>query len=280
MNHLRPLLATYAYNITGSYEASLDIVQDAFLKFLQIDTTHVINEKAYLVRSVINLAINYKKQSERFQHEYPGIWLPEPIDTNEADSALSNKEVLSYSLMVLLEKLTPRQRAVFILKEAFDYSHEEIAEVLEITVDNSRQILKRGKQSLQQGEKPGKNDVETELLLKYVNAIKRGDVQELELILKADISVMSDGGGKVLAALRPILGRANVIKFLKGLQTKFFSKRTFKYGWINHQPAMFHYEDGVMVSCQIFVFEQNEIANLFFIRNPDKLSRFRYADCL
>lgn len=279
MNHLRPLLTTYAYNITGVYEASLDIVQDAFLKFLQIDS-NVINEKAYLVRTVINLAINYKKQNERLQHEYPGIWLPEPIDTNEADSALSKKEVLSYSLMVLLEKLTPRQRAVFILKEAFDYSHEELAEVLEITIDNSRQILKRAKQSLQQREKQGKNDVETELLLKYVNAIKSGDVQELELMLKAEISVISDGGGKVLAALRPVLGRANVIKFLKGLQTKFFSKRTFKYGRINHQPAMFHYEDGVMVSCQIFVFEQNEIANIFFIRNPDKLSRFRYADCL
>lgn len=280
MNHLRPLLATYAYNITGSYEASLDIVQDVFLKFLQADTTDVVNEKAYLVRSVINMAINYKKRAKRLQHEYPGVWLPEPIDTQEADSALNKEDVLSYSLMVLLEKLSPRQRAVFILKEAFDYGHEEIAVVLGITIDNSRQILKRAKQRLQERGTPAKNNVERESVLKYVNAMKNGDVRELELMLRNDVSVMSDGGGKVLAALKPILGRANVIKFLNGLQAKFFSKRTFKYGWINHQPAMFHYEDEVMVSCQIFVFEQNEIAHIFFIRNPDKLSRFRYADCL
>lgn len=280
MNHLRPLLATYAYNITGSYEASLDIVQDAFLKFLQVDTTGVVNEKAYLVRSVINMAINYKKRAERLKHEYPGIWLPEPIDTHEADSALNREEVLSYPLMVLLEKLTPRQRAVFILREAFDYTHEEIAEVLEISIDNSRQLLKRAKQCLQEQKRLIKNDIERELVLKYVNAIKNGEVGELELMLREDISVMSDGGGKVLAALKPVLGRANVMRFLKGLQSKFFSKRTFKYGWINHQSAVFHYEDGVMVSCQIFVFEGNEIANIFFIRNPDKLSRFRYSDCL
>nr|WP_068889936.1 sigma-70 family RNA polymerase sigma factor [Pedobacter panaciterrae] len=280
MDHLRPLLATYAYNITGCYEASLDIVQDAFLKFLQKDTANIINQKAYLVRSVINLAINYKKKSRRLQNEYTGIWLPEPVDTHEADSALNKNDVLSYSLMVLLERLTPRQRAVFILKEAFDYRHEEIAEVLEMTIDNSRQVLKRAKQYLQPGEKPAKNDIEKELLLKYVNAIKRGDVYELELMLKADISVISDGGGKVLAALKPIFGKVNVIRFLQGLQTKFFSKRTFKYGWVNHQQAVFHYEDGMMVSCQVFVFEHNEIANIFFIRNPDKLSRFKYSDCL
>ncbi|ATP58182.1 RNA polymerase subunit sigma-70 [Pedobacter ginsengisoli] len=280
MNHLRSLLATYAYNITGSYEVSQDIVQDVFLKFLEVDRADVINEKAYLVRSVVNMAINYKKRSERVQHEYPGIWLPEPIDTNEADSTLNREDVLSYSLMVLLEKLTPQQRAVFILKEGFDYNHAEIAELLEITISNSRQILKRAKQCIQERRKLAKNNAERELVLKYRNAIKNGDVRELELMLKDDISVISDGGGKVLAALKPISGRANVIRFLNGLQAKFFSKRSFKYGLINHQQAMFHYEGGVMVSCQIFVFEQDEIANIFFIRNPDKLSRFEHSDCL
>jgi RNA polymerase sigma-70 factor (ECF subfamily) len=280
MNHLRPLLATYAYNITGSHEVSLDIVQDAFLKFLQVDSANIINERAYLVRSVINLAINYKKQSQRLQNEYPGVWLPEPVDTQGADFTLNKKDVLSYSLMVLLEKLNPRQRAVFILKEAFDYSHEEIAIVLETTVDNSRQVLKRAKQSLKQDGKVVKKDIEQELLLKYINVIKEGDVDRLELMLKADVSIVSDGGGKALAALKPVLGRANVIKFLRGLQAKFFSKRTFEYGWVNHQPAVFHYEEGVIVSCQVFVFEHYKISNIFFIRNPDKLSRFAHSDCL
>src|SRR5688572_17644493 len=126
MESIRPLLTTYAYNILGSLDEAKDVVQDAYLKFMQLDRQDIEDQKAYLVRMVINLSINQKKRQRRIVADYPGEWLPEPVATEKADTGILRKEVLSYSLMVLLEKLNPRQRAVFILNEAFDYDHEEI----------------------------------------------------------------------------------------------------------------------------------------------------------
>lgn len=144
METLRRLLITYAYNITGSYEDAKDIVQDAYIKFMNVEKD-IENKKAYLIRSVINLSINFKKKQKKLLFEYPGMWLPEPVATEKADMEINSKEILSYSLMVLLEKLNAKQRAVFILREAFNYDHEEIADVLRITVENSRKILSRAK---------------------------------------------------------------------------------------------------------------------------------------
>ena len=128
--NLKRLLTTYSYNILGSLEDARDVVQDAYLKYHLIDKAEMQDEKAYLIRMVINLSINLKKKLQKTVDEYPGEWLPEPVSTESADSEIDKKEALSYSLMVLLEKLNPRQRGVFILKEAFDYDHEEFADVL------------------------------------------------------------------------------------------------------------------------------------------------------
>ena len=138
MDSLRPLLTSYAYNILGSYEDAKDIVQDVLLEMINRTGADIQNEKAYLTRSVINRAINARNRLQKMQSGYPGNWLPEPVATETADGDLNQKDILSYSLMVLLEKLDAKQRAVFILKEAFSYSHEEIAEVLDISVENSK----------------------------------------------------------------------------------------------------------------------------------------------
>src|ERR1044072_1934075 len=132
MDSLRPILTSYAYNILGSYEDAKDIVQDVMLEMINRTTGTVIqNEKAYLTRSVINRAINARNRLQKMRSGYPGSWLPEPVAAETADGDLNQKDILSYSLMVLLEKLDAKQRAVFILKEAFNYDHEEIAEVLD-----------------------------------------------------------------------------------------------------------------------------------------------------
>ena len=113
-----------------------DVVQDAYVKFMGVDADKIENPKAYLIRTVINLSINKKKRQQKLITNYPGEWLPEPVDTEGADTAINKKEILSYSLMVLLEKLNAKQRAVFILKEALDYDHEEIAEGRDIGAEN------------------------------------------------------------------------------------------------------------------------------------------------
>jgi RNA polymerase sigma-70 factor (ECF subfamily) len=271
MESLRPLLITYAYNILGSVDEAKDVVQDAFLKFIEKDNAAIENQKAYLVRSVINLSINQKKRQRKLVANYPGQWLPEPVATEFADNAINRKEILSYSLMVLLEKLNPKQRAVFILKEGFNYDHEEIAEVLDITVENSRKLLSRSKALLQEAQPVEEKTVSLDYLNKYMHVIHAGDMQGLERLLTDEITVISDGGGKVTAFMKPVKGRESVVALLMGITKKFYHHIRLEQKWINHQPALFYYDDDKLVNCQVFSITNGHIDKIYFMRNPDKL---------
>jgi len=271
MDALRPLLTTYAYNILGSVEDAHDVVQDAYLKFMQVGGDHIEDSKAYLIRSVINLSINAKKRQQKLVASYPGEWLPEPVDTEQADTSIHRKEVLSYSLMVLLEKLNAKQRAVFILKEAFDYDHEEIARALDITVENSRKLLSRSKGILKE-ETSADSSVPADYLNKYIAVIQSGDTHRLESLLNADIGFISDGGGKARAAVNPVYGSTNVSAMLLGVFKKFYSNDlVLEQTTINHQPALLYFLEGALVNCQVFEIKDGVIEKIFFIRNPDKL---------
>jgi RNA polymerase sigma-70 factor (ECF subfamily) len=270
MDSHRSLLITYAYNIIGSYEDAKDIVQDAYLKFMNVDE-HIENRKAYLIRTVINLSINFKNRQKKLLFEYPGIWLPEPVATDKADAEINAKETLSYSLMVLLERLNAKQRAVFILKEAFNYSHEEIAEVLGITIENSRRILSRSKEQLKSADIHAPAKIREGYFDNYINIIHNADMEELEKLLSDDIMIVSDGGGKVAASLNPVEGKHSVIKFLLGVYNKFYRDKGFEKALINHQPAFLYFTDNKLTNCQIFSLNNESIENIYFVRNPDKL---------
>ena len=270
MESLRPLLTTYAYNITGTYEDAKDIVQDAYLKFMTLDTSGMEDKKAYLTRMVINLAINYKNRQKKLLAQYPGEWLPEPVATEFADSNMNRKEVLSYSIMVLLEKLNAKQWAVFILKEAFGYSHEEIATTLSISVESSRKLLSRAKDQIH-APALRQTKVPINYLNKFLHILQSGNTVELEQLLVEDITVTSDGGGKAVAFVKPIIGRKDVTSLLAGLFRKFYQHVRLEMAEINHQPALFYYEDGKLVTCQIITVEDDRITDVFFIRNPEKL---------
>lgn len=271
MDTLQQTLTSYAYNILGSYEEAKDVVQDVLLERLKRDGQTIENEKAYLTRSAINRAINVKNRQKKMLSGYPGPWLPEPVATEGADYDLNQKDILSYSLMVLLEKLDARQRAVFILKEAFDYEHEEIAEVLDISVENSRKILSRAKNELKT-EGPG-TIVKTPsgYLDKYIEIIRSGDTQRLEELLSDDIVVISDGGGKAAAALHPLVGK-EAASFLSGIYRKFYQNSRIEKGFVNHNPALFFYQNNLLVTCHVFELKDEKIERAYFIRNPDKLA--------
>ena len=273
MENIRKLLTTYAYNILGSYEDAKDIVQDAYLKLSGLDIDTIENKKAYFIRTVINLSVNFKQKQKRVVSLYPGEWLPEPIATEKADATVNSKEILSYSLMVLLEKLNAKQRAVFILKEAFDYDHKEIANVLGITEENSRKIFSRAKQQLKEPKLTDSAAISNEYLEKYIDIIYKADTQQLEKLLQKDIVLISDGGGKVSAALNPVSGRARVMKFILGINKKFYNNTEIiiRKSKINHQPALLYYHDKKLINCQVFNFENGHISRIYFIRNPDKL---------
>jgi len=276
MDSLRPLLTTYAYNILGSLEDAKDVVQDAFLKFMAIDSDKIEDKRNYLIRTVVNLSINTKKKQQKLVAEYPGPWLPEPVATERADAGILQKEILSYSLMVLLEKLNARQRAVFILKEAFDYDHEEIAGVLDISVENSRKLLSRAKEQLQKAA-PGmhKPVAEKEYVDKFLTAILQGDTQQLEQLFHDEIILMSDGGGKAIAATKPLIGMKPVMSFLSGIFNKGYRQARIEKGEINHEPALFYYQDNTLVTCQVFSIQNGQIKNFYLIRNPDKLKELQ-----
>lgn len=271
MDSLRPMLTSYAYNILGSYEDAKDVVQDVMLEMINRSGSNIQNEKAYLTRSVINRAINARNRLQKMQSGYPGNWLPEPVATETADSDLNQKDILSYSLMVLLEKLDAKQRAVFILKEAFSYEHEEIAEVLDISTENSRKILSRAKAALQNERFNEGAKTSGDYLDKYMNVIRSRDVKKLEQLLSNDIMVVSDGGGKVAAALNPLVGIESASLFLAGIYNKFYADREPVHGWVNHHPALFYYDNGQLITCMIFEMSGELIHRVYIMRNPDKM---------
>ncbi|MGV3508513.1 MAG: sigma-70 family RNA polymerase sigma factor [Sphingobacteriaceae bacterium] len=267
---LRPLLITYAYNITGSLSDAEDIIQDTFIRFIAIDGRNIENPKAYLIRMVVNMAINHKNKLKKQQAAYPGQWLPEPIATEGADTSIKKRETLSYSLLVLLEKLNARQRAVFILKEAFDYEHAEIGEVIGVTEEYSRQLLSRAKKQVKAGNSQS-NTISESMIHKYLEVISRADTQRLEELLNEDIMVISDGGGKASSGSNPVCGKKDVMAMLLGLYRKFYAKRDLVLHFVNNQPALFYYEGNILNTCQIISFENEKVSRVFFMRNPDKL---------
>lgn len=273
MDSLRPILTSYAYNILGSYEDAKDIVQDVMLEMINRTAgTEIQNEKAYLTRSVINRAINARNRLQKMQSGYPGNWLPEPVATESADGDLHQKDILSYSLMVLLEKLDARQRAVFILKEAFSYEHDEIAEVLDISAENSRKILSRARTALQNNVVHEAVKTPTDYLDKYIDTIRSGDIKKLEQLLTEDIVVVSDGGGKAAAALNPLVGIESASLFLAGIYNKFYQNAAFVKGMVNHHPALLYYENGKVVTCAIFEWHDGLINRIYIMRNPEKMA--------
>lgn len=267
------MLTSYAYNILGSYEDAKDIVQDVMLEMINRNGTEIENEKAYLTRSVINRAINARNRLQKMQSGYPGSWLPEPVATESADGDLHQKDILSYSLMVLLEKLDAKQRAVFILKEAFSYEHEEIAEVLDISVENSRKILSRARAALQNAPVKEVMISPSDYLDKYMDTIRSRDIKKLEQLLSNDIVIVSDGGGKAAAALNPLVGVESASLFLSGVYNKFYHGQPVVKGMVNHHPALFYYDGhGQLVTCQIFEWQNGLLHRIYFMRNPDKLA--------
>jgi RNA polymerase sigma factor (sigma-70 family) len=271
MDQLQQQLTHYAYNITGSYEDARDVVQDVYLEVMNRPEEKIQDKKAYLTRSVINRAINWKNRQKKFVSEYPGTWLPEPVATEKADAALDQTDILNYSLMVLLEKLNAQQRAVFILKEAFEYGHEEIASLLNISQENSRKILSRAKQELAGHRVNELPKASLSYLHKYVEAIQSRDLKRLEQLLAEEITLVSDGGGKVPAATKPLVGKQPVMAFVMGIYQRFYHTSRLVEGMVNHCPAIFYYLGDELVTCQVFIVENDIIENMYFIRNPLKL---------
>src|SRR5688572_192754 len=270
----RAKLVPFAYNIIGDSLAAEDVVQEILNTYFLNNHDHIQDPNRYLMRSVINRSINAKKSIQVRKKQYIGQWLPVPIHTDESIyKEIDKRHILDYSLMVLLERLNAKERAVFILKESFDFEHSEIAEVLQITVENSRQLYKRARQKLESGGLKAAGDKVTAdtTVKKLTEAILRADIENVKALLAAQVQSYSDGGD-MKAAPNIIVGRDNVSKFLKALYGKYFHAGTVVTSEeLNYGPALVFRLGNLIYRCVMFDVRDGMIENVYIIVNPAKL---------
>jgi len=274
LNTLNKKLFPYAYNILGNIDDCQDVIQEVLIKFNEKDVRAISNQNAYLIKSVINQAINLKKKNNRERQQK--ITLPEPIITNQGDNKIELEEILNYSMLVLLDTLNTKERAVFLLKEAFEYEHEEIAEILDISAENSRQLLTRAKKKL----KLRKPDIATSsaknrrYIEKYVEAIRKGDVKTLEQMLSEEVQVLADAGSKLQVVAELTSGIDDTVKLMTYIFENYQKDLEIKIEEINHQFALLFYKSTTLINCQIFELNPDgKITSIFSVVDPDKLMK-------
>ncbi|UII81614.1 sigma-70 family RNA polymerase sigma factor [Flagellimonas sp. CMM7] len=272
MKNYQKILFPYAYNILGSVEDAKDAVQDVLTKHISIEKKHFENETGYLVKSVINQSINIKNRKRKIA-SYK-IWLPEPISTEKTDDNIKREEIISYSMLVLLENLTPKERAVYILKIAFSYSHKEIAEVISLSIENSRKILSRAKAKLTNHTidcDRGRPSDSSSYMDNYVQTIKNGDVRRLEKMLSEDILLYADGGEDIKVVRELTIGKKATIDLLLYVFKTYQKSLSIKTTEINHQPALLFFKDKTLINCQVFDLKGDKTHRIFSVIDPNKL---------
>ena len=275
----RDLLFTVAYEITGSVADAEDVVQESYLRWSAAaeDGTEVRTPRAYLVQIATRQALNRLRSRSRRREEYVGPWLPEPLVTapDIADDVLLAESV-SMAMMLVVESLTPDERAVFVLHEVFGFPHDEIADAVGKTPAAVRQINHRARSHVQARRPRFSRDdaVVGQAAERFMLAASTGDVQGLMDVLAPDVVLLSDGGGKVSAGLRPILGADKVARFLAGLTIKLADANpTAEFAIINGRPGALVYVGGDLDTVVTIDIEDGAISRVYMVRNPDKIVR-------
>jgi RNA polymerase sigma-70 factor (ECF subfamily) len=273
----RSLLLGLAYRLLGSMWDAEDVVQDAYLRWTQTDRSDVKEPRAFLVTVVSRLALDQLRSARVKREAYPGPWLPEPVPTDELgplDTA-ELRDTVSYATVHLLERLSPPERAVFVLREAFDLPYQDIAEIVGASATTCRQTHHRARRHLADGRDrfhPSREE-HTRLLTGFFAAARSGDLTALAAMLSDDVTAWNDGGGKVRAALQPIVGRDDVLAFIAGLVESYRASET-RLVTANGGPAMWGTVGGEP-TLVTFDVRDGRVHDIFAVRNPDKLTRFQ-----
>ena len=266
----------------GSASDAEDVVQDAWLRFSAARPSDLRSPQAYLTTIVTRLCLDRLKSARAAREEYVGPWLPEPVltdDREEPEKSVALAESVTLAFMVLLETLSPEERAVFLLREVFDHEYDEIAAMLDLKPANCRQLFHRAKLHIAERRPRYHDTVDAKrpLVDRFVHALRDGDGDALTSVLAEDVGFWSDGGGKVLAARRPIFGRDNVVQVLVGIRRTApslgiaLADVTMDVVEVNHEPAFVLRVSGRIDSVYTFTIEDDAIAAIRIVRNPDKL---------
>ncbi|MEK4118324.1 RNA polymerase sigma-70 factor [Paenibacillus sp. FSL W8-0919] len=275
----RNLLFHLAYQMTGTVSDAEDAVQDVFVKVQSLPMDQIKEPKAYLCKMVTNRCLDHLKSARQRREEYFGPWLPEPIPSAFGDSyeAVENQDLLSYAMLVLLERLSPAERAVFVLREALGFDYPEIAELVEKSETNCRKLMSRarGKMGITEDDLIGVGTVAEEWVNGFFAALSAGNAEHVLSLLAEDAVLISDGGGKVIAAARPVESREKVARFLLGIlhnaQLEDGDSLLIEIKELNGQTGVVFYHQGVITGVVFVNVKDGLIQEIYIVRNPDKL---------
>ena len=277
---VRTRLLSLAYGCLGSLTESEDVVQEALLRFEQADRATIHNPEAWLITVVSRLAIDTRRSAARRRELYPGEWLPEPVfDAPSPELDARTRSRLSLGLLYLLEKLEPEQRVVFVLREVFENSYQSIADIVGKSQAACRQLMVRARAALNRAQlaPPASATLAAPLVERFIEALARGDEQALVALLAPDAVLVGDGGGKVPAALNPVFGADHVVRFFMGLLRNYPQPFQMRPALVNSAPGLLTFRDGHLVSVVSISIENDHIAGIYSVNNPDKISRQRSA---
>jgi RNA polymerase sigma-70 factor (ECF subfamily) len=272
---VRPRLFGIAYRMLGSAAEAEDIVQDVWLRWQATDRSVVETPPAFLATTTTRMCINFAQSARSRRETYVGPWLPEPVDTSN-DPALGAErgEALGLAILLLLETLSPTERAAYVLREAFDYSYRQIADILQMEEANTRQLVSRARKHIADGRRaPASSEEQRRLLEAFMNAAQEGDLAALEGLFAEDVVSYSDGGGIVRTAARaPVSGREQVAKFIAAFASHFWTGMTLRWIETNGQASVLLSRDGIPVALATIDASAEGINRIMWIMRPSKLA--------
>ncbi|MGH8052335.1 MAG: RNA polymerase sigma factor SigJ [Stenotrophomonas sp.] len=276
----RPRLLALSYRLLGSRADAEDVVQDAWLRWANADTSTIRDAEAWLVTATTRLGLDRLRALKRERLHYVGPWLPEPLNVSldQPDTspdpayAFALADEVSVAFLSLLEQLGPEERAAFLLKEAFDHSYQQIGELIGHSEANSRQLVHRAKQRLQAGRPRfhAAPDQHKKLLARFMDAAQRGDSAAIQALLHANATLVSDGGGVVTAAIRPLLGAERIGRLYWAIARR-GAALPAQLGYVNSEPAILRFAEGRLASFTTIEIADGRIIALSSVLNPHKL---------
>ncbi|QKW39473.1 RNA polymerase sigma-70 factor [Actinomadura sp. NAK00032] len=274
---LRPRLFGIAYQMLGSVAEAEDIVQETWLRWQTAERAEIREPAAFLVTVATRLAINVVRSARKRREHYVGPWLPEPVDTAAGPEAGAERAAdVELAVLLLLERLSPPERAAYVLRESFDYPFPEIAAILQVTEANARQLASRARRRIAaERRNPVSRTEHRRLLEAFIAAARTGDLDALEELLAEDAVSYSDGGGAVRGAARlPVAGRARVAKFIAAFAPRFWPGATVAWVEANGRPAALVSRDGTPFALVAIGASDAGVDRLMWVLNPGKLHGF------
>ena len=271
---VRPRLFGIAYRMLGTVADAEDIVQDTWLRWQAYDRSTVREPAAFLATATTRLAMNAATSARAQRETYIGPWLPEPVDTSHDPTlGAEHGEALSFAVLVLLEKLSPAERAAYVLREAFDYPYAEIARIVETSEQSARQLVSRARKHLAAERKSREvaDDERMRLLTAFMAAAEQGDMAALEKLFADDVVSLSDGGGVVRATRIPVIGAQTVAKYIHAFASRFWEGSALHLAELNGGPAIVATRDGEVFAFVTADLDDSGIHDLFWVLNPKKL---------